>query len=130
MVYKIRINSLNFKEAIEKLKDIGSFCFFGDDFFLSTDKDISKIKFISDIIEINSNNYKRYTANSKNLEKWCQMKITQQELSDYEKTEECQSKLKQLNELMDKIEGRETEVEKVVRTTNSKKRTTKKRKSK
>lgn len=129
MIYKITITG-SFKDAVDKLKDIGSFCFFGNDFFICADKDISKLKFISDIIEINSDNYKMYSSMSKNVEKWCSQKLIEHELTQYEKTEECQAKLKQLNDILDAVESKETEGDKVVRTTNSKKRTTRKKKSK
>lgn len=104
MVYKIKIDIDYLDSALISLKDLGDFVLKQDCVFLSTDKDIPDRIFFKEVLEVTPDNYKIYTGFSDTTKTWCLDKLKQKELEDYENSDECQKRLKLLNEYMDKLE--------------------------
>lgn len=106
MLYKIStdINTLN--EAIEEFQKVGSFCLSRNIAYLYTDVDIKEVKYVKGFKILTFNNYKSYSNNSKSIEKWCYEKLCEEELKQYEQSEDCQNKLRELNQYMDVLESK------------------------
>ena len=103
MIYKIDFKEeINFNEVFEKMRSIGDFCFSGIDILINTNKDIKVIDFIKEYKEINSENYKSLTSST--LQKWCKDILTKVELEKYEKSTECQEKLREINKALNTLE--------------------------
>ncbi len=104
MIYKINTNIDTLDKSIDEFKKIGNFCMCKDVFYLETDVDIDKVNYINNYIILTFDNYKKYTNYSKHIEKWCYEKLCEEELKEFEKSEDCQNKLKALNQYMDVLE--------------------------
>ena len=106
MLYKISTDIDTLNEAIEEFQKVGSFCLSRNIAYLYTDIDIKKVKYVKGFKILTFNNYKSYANNSKSIEKWCYEKLCEEELKQYEQSEDCQNKLKELNKYMDVLESK------------------------
>lgn len=119
MILEFKLNdNCNMVTVIDKLSKLGTFCFSGNVSFLDTtlSKDHA-INFLNDnmvfLNEINSSNYDK--IQSKVARSWCHEKLLNEELSKFENTFECQQRLKEISDYLDKIE-KQKEGDEVART--------------
>lgn len=106
MLYKINVGEENLNKVVLEFKKIGDFCLNKNTFYLDTEMDIADIPYVKNYKIITFNNYKNFSNNSKNIEKWCYDKLYKAELTLYEQSEECQLKLERLNNYMDVLENK------------------------
>lgn len=104
MVLRVKVENLNLSEMFDKISCLGDFIICDKTIYIDTTSKTKTKKVFgnSEITEITSQNYKNNS--SPMVEYWCRSKLIEQELAEYEKTDECQNRLKQISDYLDSLE--------------------------
>lgn len=120
MILEIQLNKTS--KYIELLSSLGDFIISGNYVYLDTLKDISTVSNslpITKCQQITVSNY-MYVQNDFGR-KWCHEMLYKHQLMEFEHSEACQKRLREINELLDRFEKGEVSIaakEKVVHDSN------------
>lgn len=105
LIYKIKFKGKSFNDIISELYDSGNFCYQNGFFFIDIE-DTSKLSILGEedeLMIIDKFNYTKFTTGD--VRAWCLDVLSKQELVEFERTEECQNRLKEVMTYLDKIES-------------------------
>lgn len=104
MLLKVNIVDNSISEMFDFLENLGDFIICNKNIYIETDNIRKTNKYFKkdNVSVINEDNYK--SENSGMVVAWLKDKLIKQELSEFEKSEECQAKLRKFSEYMDALE--------------------------
>lgn len=106
MIFEIELEkNINISDYIQDIQSLGDFIICNSYLYLNSIKDISVISQTIPIKKcqyITSSNYKEICSDF--CRKWCMDSLYKQELLEFEKTPECQERLKFINKQLDILE--------------------------
>lgn len=106
MLLKVNIVDNSISEMFDFLESLGDFIICNKNIYIETDNIRKTNKYFKkdNVSVINEDNYK--SENSGMVVAWLKDKLIKQELSEFEKSEECQAKLRKFSEYMDALEAK------------------------
>ena len=104
MLLKIKAKNNKISEMFDFLEGLGDFIICNKNIYIDTSNDRKAKKFFKDdsVNVITEENYK--AEDSAMVIAWLKEKLIKYELEEYEKTEECQARLREFSKYMDALE--------------------------
>lgn len=106
MLLKVNIVDNSISEMFDFLESLGDFIICNKNIYIETDNIRKTNKYFKkdNVSVINEDNYK--SENSGMVVAWLKDKLIKKELIEFEKSEECQAKLRKFSEYMDALEAK------------------------
>jgi|GEM_PF-4637651 len=106
MLLKVNVNKGKISEMFDFLEGLGDFIICNKNIYIDTLNERKAKKFFKDggVSVITEENYKM--EDSAMVTAWLKDKLIKHELEEYEKTEECQTRLREFSKYMDALESK------------------------
>lgn len=106
MLLKVNVNKGKISEMFDFLEGLGDFIICNKNIYIDTLNERKAKKFFKDggVSVITEENYKM--EDSAMVTAWLKDKLIKHELEEYEKTEECQARLREFSKYMDALESK------------------------